>query len=187
MAENKQGSGWLAALGMGVLKLIGGAAVVCFGMGILWLVFGTSNPYPSTDKDRVITPKQPVEKVDPAPAPKQGLKSLEGIGKAGSDTPTLDELKRKYGTGDYPQHIKEGYVPSDVEIEEAVGEVFGTGWVCTYAPTMNGNWHDDVHCSIDSNRGHRPNLLADWGFVTEADMRAAAQDYEDYLNAGGTP
>lgn len=47
---------------------------------------------------------------------------------------------------------------------------------------MNENWHDDVLCT----RGYeydRPILLADWGFVTQDDMMAAAADYEAWLNS----
>lgn len=88
------------------------------------------------------------------------------------------------------QHYAEGYVPTDQEIEEAQQEswekVFGKRWSCFYDPTMNNNWHDDVRCT-NGAKSYRPILLADRGFVTEEDMRAAGQDYESYLNSGGTP
>ncbi|MFE7844571.1 hypothetical protein ACFUTX_05165 [Microbacterium sp. NPDC057407] len=55
-------------------------------------------------------------------------------------------------------------------------------WSCYWDPTMNEDWHDDVLCT----RGYeydRPILLADWGFVTQDDMMAAAADYEAWLNS----
>ena len=88
------------------------------------------------------------------------------------------------------QYDDEDYEPTDQEIEEAVQssweKAFGQVWSCFYDPTMNNDWHDDVRCTDGAN-SHRPILLADWGFVTEEDMRAAGQEYESYLNAGGTP
>lgn len=79
------------------------------------------------------------------------------------------------------------YEPSDAEVEQANREswerVTGQQWSCFYDPTMNNDWHDDVLCT-DGPTSHRPVLLADWNFVTENDMRAAAQDHENYLNAG---
>lgn len=88
------------------------------------------------------------------------------------------------------QHYAEGYVPTDQEIEEADQEsrekVFGKRWSCFYDPTMNNNWHDDVRCT-DGPNSYRPILLADRGFVTEEDMRAAGQDYENHLNSGVKP
>lgn len=88
------------------------------------------------------------------------------------------------------QYVDEDYKPTDQEIEEAVQEsrekVFGKGWSCFYDPTMNENWHDDVRCT-NGAKSYRPILLADRGFVTEEDMRAAGQDYENHLNSGGKP
>ncbi|MFC9352879.1 hypothetical protein [Arthrobacter sp. NPDC057013] len=81
-------------------------------------------------------------------------------------------------------------MPTDQEIEEAQQEswekVFGKRWSCFYDPTMNENWHDDVRCTSGA-KSYRPILLADWGFVTEEDMRAAGQDYENHLNSGVKP
>lgn len=82
------------------------------------------------------------------------------------------------------------YEPTDQQIEQAQREswerVTGQRWSCFYDPTMNNNWHDDVVCT-DGPTSHRPLLLTDYSFVTEQDMRAAAQEHENYLNAGGTP
>lgn len=187
-AKPKKRGEALADFGTGVLAWVIGAV---FLVGGAWLFFGMPDPYPDTDS----APKQPVdsvEKIDRAEPPRQPLRSLEGIGqvKPQSDTPVLDELTRKYLQEPPPQSVEEGYVPSDQEIEEADREirekVFGKRWSCHYAPTMNENWHDDVRCA-DGPNSHRPNLLADWGFVTEDDMRAAGQEYESYLNSGGTP
>lgn len=88
------------------------------------------------------------------------------------------------------QYVDEDYEPTDQEIEEAQQKwwekVFGQVWSCSYDPTMNDDWHDDVRCTDGAN-SHRPILIADWGFVTEEDMRTAGHDYESYLNSGGTP
>lgn len=89
-----------------------------------------------------------------------------------------------------PQSVNEDYEPSDQEIQQAEQEswekITGEKWSCSYDPSMNDNWHDDVLCTTGPN-SHRPILLPDQGFVTEAEMQAAGQEYEDYLNAGGSP
>lgn len=59
-------------------------------------------------------------------------------------------------------------------------------WSCAWNPTINDDWHDDVEC-FDGSARFRPDLLTDISRVDEAQMRAAAQEYEDYLNAGGEP
>ena len=83
----------------------------------------------------------------------------------------------------------EDNVPSDAEIAEAKQqaweEVAGQEWSCWYDPTMNENWHDDVLCTNGPDN-HRPTLLPGQ-FVSEADMSAAADEYEAYLNSGGAP
>jgi hypothetical protein len=87
-------------------------------------------------------------------------------------------------------YVDEDFEPTDQQIDDANREawenVTGQQWSCFYDPSMNDNWHDDVVCT-DGPTSHRPILLADWDFVTEDDMRAAAQDQENYLNAGGAP
>lgn len=55
-------------------------------------------------------------------------------------------------------------------------------WSCEWSPTMNEDWHDDVLCS-NGVASDRPILLPDWGFVSQDDMMAEAQRYEDYLNS----
>jgi len=72
-----------------------------------------------------------------------------------------------------------GPAPGDEEVAEAPASL----WECSWDPTMNDDWHDDVVCS----RGFdtvRPILLPDQGFVTEDEMRAAGEAYEAELNAG---
>lgn len=61
------------------------------------------------------------------------------------------------------------------------GATESVGWSCSYEPTMNENWHDDVICR-NGQESHRPSLL-EGQFVTEDDMRSAAADYEAYLNS----
>jgi hypothetical protein len=54
-------------------------------------------------------------------------------------------------------------------------------WDCSYEPSINDNWHDDVLCT-NGIESFRPNLLPDSGFVTEEEMTAAGQAYEVELN-----
>ena len=55
-------------------------------------------------------------------------------------------------------------------------------WDCFWDPTMNEDWHDDVLCVL-GDQHDRPYLLPDWDFVTQDDMLAEAQYYEDWLNS----
>jgi|GEM_PF-2568813 len=71
-------------------------------------------------------------------------------------------------------------VVDDVEVEQPPPPP-DMRWRCFWDPTMNEDWHDDVLCS-NGVAHERPYLLADWSFVTEDDMLAAAADYESYLN-----
>lgn len=57
------------------------------------------------------------------------------------------------------------------------------GWVCSYEPTINDDWHDDVLChkGKDSDRPY----LREWdGFVTYDELMESAREYEATLNAG---
>jgi hypothetical protein len=55
-------------------------------------------------------------------------------------------------------------------------------WSCSYDPTYNRDWHDDVVCN-DGAESQRPYLLEDDSFVTEDEIRQAASEYEAQLNA----
>ncbi|ALO66669.1 hypothetical protein AS189_09400 [Arthrobacter alpinus] len=181
MTEYKKPRGLLAYMTPGLLAFIVGSVVVIVFSFFAWFFSDAQVHYRNADRDRPNSapkqPLEPVEEIEYTTPPRQGLRSLE-------------EIERKTLARESLQHVEENYEPSDQEIEEANREswekVFGKGWSCLYAPTMNENWHDDVSCT-DGVNAHRPNLLADWGFVTEDDMRAAAQEYESYLNSGGTP
>ena len=54
-------------------------------------------------------------------------------------------------------------------------------WECSYVPTYDQDWHNDVSCSNDLDE-ERPYLLPDDSFVTEAEIMAAALYYEMQLN-----
>lgn len=54
-------------------------------------------------------------------------------------------------------------------------------WVCSWDPTINDDWHDDVLCS-DGSHEDRPYLLPSWTFVSRDDLMAEALWYQDYLN-----
>lgn len=82
------------------------------------------------------------------------------------------------GSGDSTQPDPEEVVPDPPA--RTVEDV----WSCEYTPTINNNWHDDVLCSRGLEQ-LRPILLPNQNFVTEAEMRSAAADYESKLNANG--
>ncbi|GAA2979349.1 hypothetical protein GCM10010460_13490 [Microbacterium terrae] len=75
----------------------------------------------------------------------------------------------------------EDYEPDDWEIPES-----DHGWMCSYSPTYNDDWHDDVLC-INGNDSQRPYLLEGESFVTEAEIMAAAAEFEAQLNGGSVP
>ena len=55
-------------------------------------------------------------------------------------------------------------------------------WVCSYAPTYDDDWHNDVLCSngVDEDRPY----LREWDtFITEDEIMESAQEYEDGLNS----
>jgi hypothetical protein len=59
--------------------------------------------------------------------------------------------------------------------------VTGATWQCHWDPTINDDWHDDVLC-VRGVESDRPILLAEQEFVTEAEMMAAAAEYQATLN-----
>jgi len=76
------------------------------------------------------------------------------------------------------------YRPAE-PVEETPGPV-PRFWTCHYAPTADGDWHNDVVCSNGSEE-HRP-YLREWeSFLTEEEIIAAAREYEAELNAGVVP
>lgn len=56
-------------------------------------------------------------------------------------------------------------------------------WSCTYSPTYNDDWHDDVVCS-NGNELERPYLRGWDNYVTEAEIMESAREYEAQLNGG---
>jgi hypothetical protein len=62
---------------------------------------------------------------------------------------------------------------------------YGSGsiraWSCGWSPTMNYDWHDDVLCTNGSEQD-RPYLLPNDSYVTEDEIRRAADEYERHLN-----
>lgn len=56
-----------------------------------------------------------------------------------------------------------------------------TSWICSYSPTMNRDWHDDVTCT-NGVEEQRP-YLREWdSFVTQAEIMESAREYEQELN-----
>ena len=56
-------------------------------------------------------------------------------------------------------------------------------WSCSYSPTYNRDWHDDVVCSNGAEE-HRP-YLREWdSFVTQDEIMESAREYERHLNGG---
>ncbi|WP_148576030.1 hypothetical protein [Nocardioides caldifontis] len=63
-------------------------------------------------------------------------------------------------------------------------------WTCTYSPTYDNDWHNDVVCT-DGTRSERPYLRAWDSYVTPDEIMESAREYEAELNATygafGTP
>lgn len=56
-------------------------------------------------------------------------------------------------------------------------------WRCSYLPTLNEDWHDDVVCSNGAEE-HRP-YLREWdSFITQDEIMESAREYERHLNGG---
>ncbi|MEI2641426.1 MAG: hypothetical protein V9G10_03600 [Candidatus Nanopelagicales bacterium] len=82
----------------------------------------------------------------------------------------------------------DGYCSGPVSRPDAVAAPRSSGlpdtaWSCTYQPTYNRDWHDDVLCSNGIEQ-QRPYLREQDGFITEDEMRRSARAYEHYLNGG---
>jgi hypothetical protein len=75
--------------------------------------------------------------------------------------------------------VEAGADPVDAVADSV--EPDAVAWSCFWDPTMNDDWHDDVLCARGLETV-RPTLLPDQSFVTEADMMAAAAEYEATLN-----
>jgi len=56
-------------------------------------------------------------------------------------------------------------------------------WTCSYDPTYDEDWHNDVVCT-DGIGVDRPYLRPDDDFITEDEIMESAREYEDALNAG---
>ena len=57
----------------------------------------------------------------------------------------------------------------------------GPSWYCSYSPTMNNNWHDDVLCT-NGAQSDRPYLLPNDSYIRQDEIVQAAQVYQQYLN-----
>ena len=56
-------------------------------------------------------------------------------------------------------------------------------WLCSYSPTYNRDWHDDVVCSNGAEE-HRP-YLREWdSFITQDEIMESACEYERHLKGG---
>jgi hypothetical protein len=94
----------------------------------------------------------------------------------------------------YEQYQEDSYYepevepPTDDEIyqmtQNTLEELGIDGWSCTYSPTYDEDWHNDVLCR-NGGDVHRP-YLREWdSFVTEAEIMESAREYEAQINAGG--
>ena len=106
----------------------------------------------------------------------------------GMDNVGLYEESREYEVPDEvyeaEQQARADEYLQDQYAEYVEGQTGGAGgWTCSYVPTMNEDWHDDVVCSNGSEQ-HRP-YLREWDeFVTEAELMESASEYAAELNAG---
>lgn len=99
----------------------------------------------------------------------------------------------RFGGGDdvgpqpgYDEFVEQNYPapepPTEQEIQQMSENWLSDSWSCSYSPTFNDDWYDDVLCSRGTE-SHRP-YLREWdSFVTEDEMRQSAQEYEAQLNA----
>ncbi|WP_426594411.1 hypothetical protein ACPPVS_02575 [Cellulomonas sp. McL0617] len=55
-------------------------------------------------------------------------------------------------------------------------------WECHYVPTYDDDWHNDVLCS-DGVDEDRPYLREGDSYITEDEIMASAQEYQNQLNA----
>lgn len=106
------------------------------------------------------------------------------LGVAGCSDPTeAMDLAANEPPAIEPAEVAE---PTDQEVAQAQAEVEEDipGWVCSYDPTMNHDWHDDVVCE-SGGAVDRP-YLREWDdFVTEEELMQSAAEYEAELNAAG--
>lgn len=79
------------------------------------------------------------------------------------------------------------WYPSDSVPESTPRKIweYGTetspGWSCSYSPTYDWDWHDDVICTNGTD-SERPYLRPGDDFVTEAEIMQSAREYEQQLN-----
>jgi hypothetical protein len=56
-------------------------------------------------------------------------------------------------------------------------------WSCSYDPTYDQNWHNDVVCT-DGNNSTRPVVRPDDSYITPSEALRFAREYENALNSG---
>ncbi|WP_419817622.1 hypothetical protein [Glaciibacter flavus] len=88
------------------------------------------------------------------------------------------------GGSDDEQTVQDAVVddePSGVAIPQPDAPLY---WTCSYDPTINDDWHDDVLCSngVETNR---PYLREGDDFITQDEIMESAADFEAQLNARG--
>lgn len=88
-------------------------------------------------------------------------------------------VQEDYDQGPYSNWDEDDYA---AESESSWRDYVVSGaWSCSWSPTYNDDWHDDVICTNGVDRD-RPYLLPNDGFVTQEEIMAAAADYEAELN-----
>ncbi len=79
---------------------------------------------------------------------------------------------------DYDALIEE----QDTLVEEQIAEA-ASQWKCSYAPSYDDDWHNDVACT--NGVDVKVPYLREWDtFITEDEIMESAREYEDQLNAG---
>lgn len=56
-------------------------------------------------------------------------------------------------------------------------------WTCSWSPTMDDDWHNDVLCT-NGSRTERPHLRPQDSFVEQAEMMASARAWARARNGG---
>ena len=67
--------------------------------------------------------------------------------------------------------------------ESSLGGSAAGPWSCTYSPTYDRDWHNDVICRNGAET-QRPSLREWDSYVTQDEIMESAREYEAQLNAG---
>lgn len=93
---------------------------------------------------------------------------------------TLGGCTSQYADDNGPPELEP--VERAVQTRPAAAAAQPRSWWCSYSPTVDRDWHNDVICS-NGVESHRPYLRGDDSYVTESEIMASASEYEADLNS----